>query len=115
MNDQSKEVQPPVLGGELKLSGEYHADVNMLLADIERLNADNVALRTAGELFAAAVPKLDAARAERDTLKVWCDEATEVILRWKAIFGESMARKCELYIKTDEFLTQAAPAAKDGE
>lgn len=41
----------------------YSAGRAPLLAEIERLKAENVALRTAGEVVAGAIPRLDAARA----------------------------------------------------
>lgn len=54
-----------------------------LLAEIERLKAENVALRTAGEVVAGAIPRLDAARARIAELKAeqgepvaWLNEET---------------------------------------
>lgn len=54
---------------------------------------------------------LDRVTAERDALQQRLtaadervDQAETIIRKWKAIFGESMARRSELYVMTDEFL-----------
>lgn len=38
------------------------------------------------------------------------DQAVTIIGKWKAIFGESMARRSELYVMTDAFLATLKPA-----
>lgn len=43
------------------------------------------------------------------------DQADTIIRKWKAIFGESMARRSELYVMTDAFLAALKPAEGGGD
>lgn len=113
--------QPPALGGELKtLAWIYCEDqekkidwfvgaleevpVNTALidrahydaqqAEIERLTAENTALRAAGEICAGAIPHLDSARQERDQLKADLAERWEQIAELNSEAVQLKAR-CE--------------------
>lgn len=59
----------------------------------------------------------DRVTAERDALQQRLtaadervDQAETIIRKWKSIFGESMARRSELYVTTDAFLSELKPA-----
>lgn len=43
------------------------------------------------------------------------DQAKTIIRKWKATFGESMARRSELYVMTDAFLSALKPAEGGGD
>lgn len=43
------------------------------------------------------------------------DQAATIIRKWKEIFGESMARRSELYVVTDAFLSALKPAEGGGD
>lgn len=57
-----------------------------------------------------AVNKIDALQALLTAADERADQAVTIIGKWKEIFGESMARRSELYVMTDAFLAALKPA-----
>lgn len=110
--------------GRSRLGGAEY----VFLSDFDRLTAERDAERRRADVAVADANAADAAgnkvsellsnrTAERDALQALltaaderADQAVTIIGKWKEIFGESMARRSEIYVMTDAFLAELKPA-----
>lgn len=93
------EVKRYYVGEYGLVEGEALGRLGVVLgADHDRVTAENSALQA---LLTAADER--------------ADQADTIIRKWKAIFGESMARRSELYVMTDAFLAALKPAEGGGD
>lgn len=86
-----------------QVKGEYDRAVNKIDALQALLTAADEDLDRAGGAYLNK-------NAECLKLRERADQAQTIIKKWKEIFGESMARRTELYVMTDEFLAALKPA-----
>lgn len=86
-----------------QVKGEYDRAVNKIDALQALLTAADEDLDRAGGAYLNK-------NAECLKLRERADQAQTIIKKWKEIFGESMARRTELYVMTDEFLAEIKPA-----
>lgn len=94
--------------------GDSPADAEALRDETLNALVSNAALR---EELCARAGTIGRLTGERDALQALltaaderADQAVTIIGKWKEIFGESMARRSELYVTTDAFLAELKPA-----
>lgn len=105
-----------------RVTAERDAELaeNNLLRDFSNKQAEHLQAigKASGAMYFESTPEVvERICSERDALQALltaaderADQAVNIIKKWKEIFGESMARRSELYVMTDAFLVALKPA-----